>query len=68
MGTGEERFLIEWDRNRDEVWYDVLAFSRPHLLLSRMGYTYMRLVQRRFGKESAAAMVRAVRNGSGVPS
>ena len=31
-GTGEERFLVEWDRASGEVWYDILAFSRPHRL------------------------------------
>ncbi len=58
-GTGEERFLIEWDRKSDEVWYDILAFSRPHWLVARLCYPYMRRLQKRFGRESAAAMVRA---------
>ena len=61
-GTGEERFLVEWDRASGEVWYDILAFSRPHQLLPRLGYPYMRRVQKRFGKESAAAMVRTVQH------
>ena len=61
-GTGEERFLIEWDRMSGEVWYDILAFSRPHIFLTRLGYPYMRRIQRRFGRESAAAMLRAVGN------
>ncbi len=60
VGTGEERFLIEWDRKTDDVWYDVLAFSQPHLLLTRLGYPYMRWSQRQFGRDSAAAMIRAV--------
>jgi uncharacterized protein (UPF0548 family) len=59
-GTGEERFLVEWDRKSGEVWYDILAFSRPHGLLARLGRPYMRRVQKRFGRESAAAMIRAV--------
>ena len=59
-GTGEERFLIEWDRESGEVWYDILAFSRPQWLLTRLGYPYLRRVQKRFGRESAAAMLRAV--------
>ena len=25
--SGEERFLIEWDRTDESVWYDILAFS-----------------------------------------
>jgi uncharacterized protein (UPF0548 family) len=59
-GAGEERFLVEWDRASGEVSYDILAFSRPHLLLTRLGYPYMRRVQKRFGRESAAAMLKAV--------
>jgi uncharacterized protein (UPF0548 family) len=64
-GTGEERFLVEWDRDSGEVWYDILAFSRPHRLLTRLGYPYMRWVQKRFGKESAAAMLQAVSGPEG---
>jgi uncharacterized protein (UPF0548 family) len=63
--AGEERFLVEWDRASGEVWYDILAFSRPHRLLIRLGYPYMRRVQKRFGRESAAAMVRAVKDDAG---
>lgn len=61
-GVGEERFLVEWDRASGEVWYDLLAFSRPRWLLTRLGYRYMRRLQKRFGRESAAAMMRAVGN------
>ena len=60
-GSGEERFLVEWDRASGEVWYDILAFSRPQWLLTRLGYRYMRRLQKRFGRESAAAMLRAVK-------
>lgn len=56
-GTGEERFLIEWDRASGEVWYDILAFSHPKWLVARFGYPYMRWLQKRFGRESAAAMM-----------
>ena len=48
--TGEERFLVEWDRASGEVWYDILAVSRPYQFLARLGYPYTRRVQRRFGK------------------
>lgn len=58
-GVGEERFLIETDRT-GTVWYDILAFSRPHGWLIRLGYPYMRRVQRRFGRESAARMRRVI--------
>jgi uncharacterized protein (UPF0548 family) len=58
--TGEERFLIEWNRADDSVWYDILAFSRPRHLLARLGYPFVRLMQKRFGQESAAAVLRTV--------
>jgi len=56
-GSGEERFLVEWDRESGDVWYDILAFSRPQWFLTRLGYRYMRRLQKKFGKESAARMV-----------
>jgi uncharacterized protein (UPF0548 family) len=58
-GKGEERFLVEWDRDEGGVWYDLLAFSRPQHLLARLGYPWFRRVQKRFGRDSAAAMRRA---------
>ncbi len=27
---GEERFVVEWCRDNDTVWYELLAFSRPN--------------------------------------
>lgn len=57
--SGEERFLVERDAEGD-VWYDVLAFSRPRHLLARLGYPLARRVQRRFGRDSTEAMRRAV--------
>jgi len=68
--SGEERFLVEWDRADDAVWYDVLAFSRPNLVLARLGYPLTRRTQKRFARESAAAMSKAVRHapaGRAVP-
>jgi uncharacterized protein (UPF0548 family) len=59
-GSGEERFLIEWDEASGEVWYDILAFSRPNWILTRIFRGDMRRLQRRFGKESVAAMERAL--------
>jgi uncharacterized protein (UPF0548 family) len=56
---GEERFLVEWDQADNHVWYDILAFSRPNHLLARLGYPLARRTQRRFARDSAAAMRRA---------
>ena len=58
-GSGEERFLVEWDRKDDRVWYDILAFSQPHGLLAHIGYPWLRKLQRRFAVDSGAAMVKA---------
>lgn len=57
---GEERFLVEWHRADDSVYYDILAFSQPNHILARLGYVVVRYMQKRFGRESAAAMLNAV--------
>jgi uncharacterized protein (UPF0548 family) len=64
--SGEERFLVEWDRANDAVWYDILAFSRPNHFLTRHGYPVGRRLQKRFGQDSAASVLRAVRQVDGV--
>ena len=64
-GTGEERFLIEWDHADNSVWYDILAFSRPRHFLAKLGYPMVRITQKRFGRESSAAMRRAISNSHG---
>jgi uncharacterized protein (UPF0548 family) len=58
--SGEERFTVEWHEQDDAVWYDILAFSRPQQLLARLGYPFARRLQKRFARDSAAAMLRAV--------
>lgn len=58
--SGEERFTVEWHEQDDAVWYDILAFSRPQQFLARLGYPFARRLQRRFAKDSAAAMQEAV--------
>ena len=60
--SGEERFTVEWNRETDEVWYDLLAFSRPNQVLVRLGYPLARRLQKRFAADSKEAMVRAVVN------
>lgn len=52
---GEERFLVEWLEN-DEVWYDLRAFSRPRYWMVQLGRPIARALQRRFARESKAAM------------
>jgi uncharacterized protein (UPF0548 family) len=57
---GEERFLVEWHRADDSVWYDIRAVSKPGVLLTRLAYPLTRRLQRRFGRDSLRAMVEAV--------
>ena len=64
--SGEERFLIEWDPGDNRVWYDILAFSKPNHILTRLGYPIVRRIQKRFARDSAASMLQAVRSGDNV--
>jgi len=60
---GEERFTVEWNKQDDSVWYDILAVSKPGPL-ARIGYSYTRRLQKRFATDSKKAMVRAVAEAS----
>jgi uncharacterized protein (UPF0548 family) len=55
--AGEERFLIECDPADDSVWFDILAFSRPNHLLTRLAYPWVRRCQKRFAREAVAALL-----------
>lgn len=57
---GEERFSIEWQKDDDSVWYDILAFSQPNHMLARIGYPIARNLQKRFARMSKEAMFRYV--------
>ena len=59
MEIGEERFTVEFDRDSGEVWYDILAFSRPGHILVKLGYLYGRCKQKQFAVGSKDAMIRA---------
>jgi len=58
---GEERFSIEWSAEDDSVSYNILAFSRPSKLPARVLRPLSRTLQRRFARDSMAAMAKAVR-------
>ena len=53
---GEERFTIEWHREDNSIWYDILAFSRPRHPLVRATFPLARMLQKRFAKDSLAIM------------
>jgi uncharacterized protein (UPF0548 family) len=57
--AGEERFVVEHLPD-DSVWYDLRAFSRPRYWPVRAGKPVVRMLQRRFGRLSKAAMLAAV--------
>ncbi|XAR58030.1 hypothetical protein NMG60_11026367 [Bertholletia excelsa] len=53
--AGEERFSIELDEN-NQVWYEILSFSKPAHLLSLVGYPYVQLRQKYFAHQSSVAI------------
>jgi len=57
---GEERFLLKWDRESDEVWYLLDAVSRPKHFLAWVAYPYARWQQARFRSESGQSMLKSV--------
>lgn len=59
--VGEERFSVEWNRDDGTVWYDLYAFSYPGSLPAKIGYPLTRMLQKRFARDSKAAMERAVK-------
>jgi len=61
LSSGEERFQVEWSRNDDTVWYDILAFSRPNHFLTRLGYPMVRRIKKQFARDSVVAMQVGIR-------
>jgi uncharacterized protein (UPF0548 family) len=57
---GEERFTVEWNREKNEIRYDILTFSSPNKLDAKLGYPVSRFLQYRFAAASKAAMLKAV--------
>ena len=65
--SGEERFMVEWNRDEDKVWYDIRGFSRPQKMLARLGHPLSRLLQKRFAHGSKSAMLEGVSRTKGPP-
>lgn len=53
--AGEERFSLELDEN-NQVWYEVVSFSKPADFLSFIGYPYVQLRQKYFAHQSVNAV------------
>lgn len=58
--SGEERFVVEWNREDDSVWYDLFSFAKGNSPVVKIGYPIRRMLQRRFARDSMQAMVEAV--------
>ncbi len=63
--AGEERFLVEWDRETDQVDYEILAFSRPVHPFARLFHQLLRRLQGQFFDDSHRLMLAL---GQGAPN
>lgn len=59
VACGEERFGVRRDPVSDAVEFEIVAFSRPAMALTRIGRPLLRRIQRRFAADSARALSRA---------
>lgn len=66
--SGEERFLVEWNRETDEVTYDLYSFSWPSHFVSQCGYPVLWRLQQRFARDSAEALITACGRKSNQPA
>lgn len=57
---GEEQFSIEWSLEDDSVCYSILAFSKPRMWQARVVRPISRMLQKKFARDSLAAMQRVV--------
>ncbi|MFP4324228.1 MAG: DUF1990 family protein [Anaerolineales bacterium] len=60
VAYGEECFMVSQD-DAGDVWYSLVAFSRPAHPLFKIGYPLMRALQKRFARGSLAAMAAALK-------
>ncbi len=56
---GEERFTVERHHADDSVWFELLSFARPHHILARVGFPFVRLFQHKFAEDAGRAMLEA---------
>lgn len=57
--TGAERFCVYQDE-QNAVWYELTALSKPQHPLAKLGAPGVRLVQRRFARDSVRSLRRFV--------
>jgi uncharacterized protein (UPF0548 family) len=58
--AGEELFEVFLDPQTDEVRFRIRAISWPYAAIARVGQPMVRMLQRRFRRDSAKAMQRAL--------
>lgn len=64
---GEEIFELSFDPATEEVTYRIRAVSKARAVAARVGYPFTRFLQKRFRRDSIAAMRRALgTHASGV--
>ncbi len=56
MLEGAECFCVEWDKSDDRVSYDLSSYARPRHWLARAVHPAIRRLQRRFARDSLAAL------------
>ena len=61
--SGEELFEVFLDPATGDVNYRIRAVSWPQSTLARLGQPWVRVLQARFRRDSAAAVTRAIRDG-----
>lgn len=58
---GEEVFTIEWHAPSDEVYFRILAMSKPQSCLVRLAWPLGRMLQKRFAYEARQSVLQAVK-------
>ncbi|MCG8328854.1 MAG: DUF1990 domain-containing protein [Chitinophagales bacterium] len=56
---GEECFEVYRDEN-NQVWYQISAFSRPNVWLTKVAYPLARYFQKKFVRQSREMMLKAI--------
>lgn len=56
VACGEERFAVEHDPATGRNAFEIVAFSRPFIVLARLGYPLLRRTQKQFAPDVARAL------------
>ncbi|MAT15489.1 MAG: DUF1990 domain-containing protein [Planctomyces sp.] len=67
VARGEERFLLRYNRDTEQVTYEIEVFSRADHWTAKLTAPYFRHIQRRFRRLSMDAIRTAVQSGNQVP-